>query len=128
MLTDRFFLGGPLNLRGFQMNGIGPHNNKSALGANTYWVGGLNMYLPLPFKNVFNENLRVHGFLNAGNIMDKISTNSLLQNVRLSTGVGLVMSFGSKLRLEIGYCIPLESQPEDKQQSGLQFGVGINYT
>lgn len=127
-MTDRFFLGGPLNLRAFQLNGVGPHNNRCALGANAYWTGGLHAYLPLPFKNAFNEHLRVHGFLNAGNISDTVNQDLLTRNVRLSTGLGLVMSFGGRVRLEVNYSLPLQSQPDDKAQKGLQFGLGINYT
>jgi len=26
-IMDKFFLGGPLTLRGFQMKGVGPHEN-----------------------------------------------------------------------------------------------------
>lgn len=109
------------------MNRIGPHNKNSALGANAYWVGGLHAYLPLPFRNAFNECLRVHGFLNAGNINDKIDLQMFQQNVRLSAGVGLVMSFGNKVRLEFSYCIPLRSDANDKSQRGLQYGIGIDY-
>ncbi|KAI2810955.1 sorting and assembly machinery component 50 [Blomia tropicalis] len=127
LVSDKFFLGGPLNLRGFHMNRIGPHNKNSALGANAYWVGGLHAYLPLPFRNAFNECLRVHGFLNAGNINDKIDLQMFQQNVRLSAGVGLVMSFGNKVRLEFSYCIPLRSDANDKSQRGLQYGIGIDY-
>mgnify|MGYP002649689196 CR=1 FL=1 len=117
-------------MRGFQMNGIGPHNTNCALGANTYWVGGLHAYLPLPFKNALNECLRLHGFLNAGNISEAANYEQLLAkaNVRLSTGLGLVMSFGGRVRLEVNYCLPLQAQAEDKTQKGLQFGIGINYT
>lgn len=127
-MTDKFFLGGPLNMRGFQMSGIGPHNTNCALGANTYWVGGLHAYLPLPFKNALKECLRVHGFLNAGNIAEAVNYDQLLTNVRLSAGAGLVMSFGGRVRLEVNYCLPLHAQPDDKTQKGLQFGIGINYT
>ncbi|KAJ6223663.1 hypothetical protein RDWZM_002208 [Blomia tropicalis] len=123
----QILLGGPLNLRGFHMNRIGPHNKNSALGANAYWVGGLHAYLPLPFRNAFNECLRVHGFLNAGNINDKIDLQMFQQNVRLSAGIGLVMSFGNKVRLEFSYCIPLRSDANDKSQRGLQYGIGIDY-
>lgn len=127
LVTDKFFLGGPLNLRGFQMNGVGPHNNGSALGANTYWVGGLHAYLPLPFKNACNEYMRVHSFLNAGTITDSTNYNQLLDNIRLSTGLGLVLTFGGRVRLEANYCWPIKAQAEDKTKPGFQFGIGINY-
>lgn len=129
-VSDNFFIGGPLTFRGFMMNGVGPHINGCAMGANSYWLGGLHAYLPLPFKNNFNDFLRLHGFVNAGNISNGEPTDfeKLVKDYRLSYGVGLVMSFGNKARLEINYCLPIKSQGADQKAGGLQFGVGIAYT
>ena len=43
-ICDRFFLGGPHTIRGFEHRGIGPHSDSQALGAqvtyyNTYYYG-----------------------------------------------------------------------------------------
>lgn len=32
-MSDMFYLGGPLSLRGFDMRGVGPHSEGDALGA-----------------------------------------------------------------------------------------------
>lgn len=32
-ITDRFTLGGPMNVRGFEMAGIGPHSDGCSLGS-----------------------------------------------------------------------------------------------
>ena len=32
-ITDRYMLGGPTSLRGFEMAGVGPHSDGCALGA-----------------------------------------------------------------------------------------------
>ena len=33
-INDKFHLGGPLNLRGYEMNGAGPHSEGASLGAD----------------------------------------------------------------------------------------------
>ncbi|KAK9745343.1 Omp85 superfamily domain [Popillia japonica] len=35
-ITDKFFLGGPLDIRGFRMRGIGPRSDGNALGEDVY--------------------------------------------------------------------------------------------
>ena len=43
----------------------------SALGADAYWISGLHLYTPLPFrpgKGGFGELFRTHFFINAGNL------------------------------------------------------------
>ena len=90
-INDRFFLGGPLNVRGFDYHGAGPHSEGSislfivnamkhtlylpgaALGGDCYWASGLHLYTPLPFL-YHRENLmsyvRLHYFLNGGNVFN----------------------------------------------------------
>lgn len=116
-----------MNVRGFQQNGLGPHNQSSALGADIYWAGGAHLYAPLPFKNAFKNHLRLHGFVNAGNISDTLDANLFRTNVRVSTGAGLVMSFGQSVRFEVNYCLPLKSLVDDQASKGLQFGIGLRY-
>ena len=70
-IADNFFLGGPLNLRGFEMRGCGPREDGFALGGNTYWAAAFHFYSPLPFrpgKNSFGDLFRLHGFVNGGNV------------------------------------------------------------
>ncbi|XP_027201448.2 sorting and assembly machinery component 50 homolog B [Dermatophagoides pteronyssinus] len=126
-VSDKFFLGGPLNLRGFQMCGVGPHGKEglSALGALKYWVGAVHFQYPLPFKNIFDQYLRLHGFLQAGSISNKLS--ELGENIRTSCGGGLIFAFGNNVRLELNYCLPLFNQSYDKIQRGIHFGIGMTY-
>ena len=70
-ICDRFFLGGPHTIRGFENRGIGPHSDGQALGAQAYWAGGLHLFTPLPFRpgrGGIGDILRTHLFVNAGNI------------------------------------------------------------
>lgn len=101
-INDRFFLGGPLNIRGFDYHGAGPHSDGekknllkflgrnlfhsgAALGGDCYWATGLHLYTPLPFL-YHRENLmsyvRLHYFLNAGNVFN-IQSISMLNIISL---------------------------------------------
>ncbi|CAL1269510.1 unnamed protein product [Larinioides sclopetarius] len=136
-INDRFFLGGPLSLRGFGFNGVGPHAQECSLGAEAYWAGGLHAYAPLPFRplgQTLDKIVRTHFFLNTGNIGNFAFTDDyhhntmvLLSHLRWSCGIGLVFNLASVARFELNYCIPLSSQPGDKAKEGLQFGVGVNF-
>jgi outer membrane protein insertion porin family len=136
-ITDRFFLGGPLSLRGYEMYGVGPHSESNALGANTFWNAGLHVYTPLPFrpgKGGFGDYFRTHCFLNAGNIGnfnfsdDHVKNmNVLLNKLRYSAGLGIVLSIGHIARFELNYCVPWGLQRGDKGKHGLQFGIGVNF-
>lgn len=90
-INDRFFLGGPLNIRGFDHHGAGPHSegqsiaknvatsifslcrSGAALGGDCYWASGLHFYTPLPFlyhRDNLMSHVRLHYFLNAGNVFN----------------------------------------------------------
>eukprot|EP00058_Branchiostoma_floridae_P005447 XP_002590935.1 hypothetical protein BRAFLDRAFT_285241 [Branchiostoma floridae] len=70
-INDRFFLGGPTTLRGFDMHGIGPKSEGDFMGGEGFWAAGLHLYTPLPFrpgKGGFGELFRTHMFVTAGNL------------------------------------------------------------
>ncbi|XP_054157911.1 sorting and assembly machinery component 50 homolog [Oppia nitens] len=137
-INDRFFIGGPLTLRGYQLNGVGPHSDGNALGANTYWTAGLHVYTPLPFRpgsgSGFGDYFRTHLFANAGNIGDFSFTDDqykniglLLNRLRYSVGAGIVLSIGHMARFELNYCLPFGQQSGDQLTPGLQFGLGVSF-
>ncbi|KAK2153083.1 hypothetical protein LSH36_308g02016 [Paralvinella palmiformis] len=136
-ISDRFFIGGPLTLRGFNFKGAGPNQDGSALGADTYWTAGLHLYTPLPFRpgrGGFGDYFRLHGFLNAGNLADtslkqgyKQMLSNLAHDLRWSYGVGVVARIGGIARLELNYCWPMRVQSGDSLNPGLQFGIGIHF-
>ena len=52
-------------------NHIKPMFSGNALGADAYWLGGLHLYTPLPFRpgrGGFGELFRSHFFVTAGNL------------------------------------------------------------
>lgn len=135
-ICDKFFLGGPLSLRGFNFRGVGPQANDNALGAETYWASGLHLYTPLPFrpaKDGIGNYFRTHTFVNAGNIGNFIGENNypdwkkMFSHIRLSCGGGIVLAIGHIARLELNYCFPLKVQAEDRTNPGIQFGMGVSF-
>lgn len=137
-VCDRYFLGGPLGLRGFATRGVGPNKDDCALGATAYWASGLHLYSPLPFRpgqGGFGDLFRLHYFVNMGNINDfKFSGHDyhenlalLLDGMRLSCGAGIVLRVGQIARFELNYCVPILSQRNDKLNPGLQFGIGMEF-
>ena len=67
-LNDRFFLGGPTDVRGFRQAGLGPRDGNYALGGDVYAAGGASLLLPLP--RVGKETpLRLQFFINGGRLL-----------------------------------------------------------
>ncbi|ESN98145.1 hypothetical protein HELRODRAFT_185880 [Helobdella robusta] len=136
-IHDRFFLGGPLTLRGFNFKGVGPRIDGCSLGSNIFWCSGLHLYTPLPFrpgKGGFGENFRTHFFINAGNLASfnrelslKNNIQELIEGYRLSYGLGIVIKLGGIARVEANYCIPLKAQENDSINPGLQLGIGVSF-
>jgi len=136
-INDKFMLGGPLNLRGFEMFGVGPHSEGAALGSEMYWASGLHVYSRLPLippTGGISDLFRVHAFANAGNIgnfqfNDDYQQNlqTLMRGLRISYGVGLILRIGQVARFELNYSIPGKHQPGDRVHAGLQFGVGAQF-
>ncbi|CAG0885268.1 unnamed protein product [Cyprideis torosa] len=130
--VDRFFLGGPLGLRGFKINGVGPHDSGFALGSEGYWAAGLHLYAPLPLLrgNFSREYLRTHAFLTTGNAVsmdDSKTLPKMLDGRRVSCGVGVVLRVARIARLELNYCFPIAFLPSDRVEPGFQFGVGMTF-
>ncbi|XP_014663333.1 PREDICTED: sorting and assembly machinery component 50 homolog A-like [Priapulus caudatus] len=136
-ICDRYFLGGPLTLRGFQMRGAGPSSDGDALGSTSYCAGGLHLYTPLPFrpgKGGFGDLFRTHLFINAaspdpfkaGHGAEE-TMQHLAAQLRWAYGAGIVLCLGNIARLELNYCIPVAFQPTDKLNRGFQFGIGLNF-
>eukprot|EP00123_Amoebidium_parasiticum_P017925 comp24033_c0_seq1/m.43021 comp24033_c0_seq1/g.43021 ORF comp24033_c0_seq1/g.43021 comp24033_c0_seq1/m.43021 type:complete len:444 (-) comp24033_c0_seq1:504-1835(-) len=129
--SDRFFLGGPLSVRGFYMRGAGPRDKDDALGGDVHLAGGLSLRRAVPGLGPW---LQLQGFANAGNLAAYQHGLSPVDNIRqllsapprTSAGVGLLLSLGVA-RLEVNYCWPLSAQPTDARRQGLQIGLGMDF-
>lgn len=131
-MADLFYIGGPQDIRGFEMRGIGNQSDGCFMGGLAYWRSGLHLFAPLPFylgRGGFGDLFRTHFFVTAGN-MTNASTNlaeELSSNVRLSYGLGLAFKLGGVARIELNYCIPVRAVTGDKISPGVQFGIGVNF-
>lgn len=137
-LSDRFYMGGPLSLRGFEINSAGCKSGQDFTGGNLSWVVGLHAYTPLPFywkrfgSGSWLDNFRMHAFLNAGNLLpevvrSRVQAGKLIRNIRASYGLGLAYNFMGLARIEINYCLPIKAQKGDKFSDGFQFGIGLSF-
>jgi len=147
-INDRFLLGGPLTLRGFRHNGVGPSEEGYALGGESYWGSSLHLYAPLPFtssRSSLYDYFKTHFFVNAGALYagsggsTSSSTSSsrplgypkraseLLATTRASYGLGIVAHLGNVARMELNYVWPIRAMRGDAVAPGLQFGIGVSF-
>ncbi|OAR01273.1 hypothetical protein LLEC1_04439, partial [Akanthomyces lecanii] len=152
-INDRFQLGGPADVRGFQLGGLGPHDGKDSVGGDVFAAGSVNMLLPLPYKGP-NSGLRLQVFANGGRLValksaskskgDEAGATSsglsasavrdgmldavgeLLNGApSAAAGVGLVYAH-PVARFELNFSLPLVLRKGEVGTKGLQLGVGIN--
>jgi outer membrane protein insertion porin family len=136
-VNDRFQLGGPTDVRGFKISGLGPRDGTDAVGGDVYAAGSLNLLMPVP--RVGKESpLRFQIFANAGRLLALnegkdtrkrvYSTVAQLGDGLPSTagGVGLVYAH-PVARFELNFSLPFAMRKGEETRKGLQFGVGINF-
>ncbi|KNZ52866.1 hypothetical protein VP01_341g2 [Puccinia sorghi] len=122
--NDRFQLGGPTNVRMFQMNSLGPKDRSyDYLGGEKYWATGLSVLAPIPSKP--DWPLKLHGFINAGSLFNDWQTLKS-QKPSVALGMGLVGSI-QDVRVEANVGMPLLAQKSDGARRGLQVGLGIGF-
>jgi outer membrane protein insertion porin family len=144
-LNDRFQLGGPTDVRGFRLSGLGPHDGADAVGGDVYAAGSANLLFPLPRVGA-EKPLRLQAFVNGGRLLplrtaqktapatsgevtDSIaSTISELGNglPSVAAGVGLVYAHPAA-RFELNVSLPLVLRKGEEGRKGLQLGIGINF-
>lgn len=80
LFSDRFHLGGPTSVRSFLPNSLGPRDNTDYLGGDAFYALGASVLAPLPLGlggewgrskrgAWWEENMRVHGWVNAGKLV-----------------------------------------------------------
>lgn len=150
-INDRFTLGGPTDVRGFSLGGLGPRDGGDALGGDVFAAGSVNMLVPLPRvgpESPFRLQLFANGgrlvamrnktkgsdaaagqSLGAGSVWDGIfsATRDLTTGLpSLAAGVGLVYAH-PVARFELNFSLPLVMRRGEEARKGLQVGVGINF-
>ena len=151
-INDRFNLGGPTDVRGFRLCGLGPHDGADAVGGDVYAAGSLNLLMPIPRVGV-ERPLRFQAFINGGRLLALQSGSSsstsaedpnvgkgspsaggqLLRTVKelgnglpsTAAGIGLVYAH-PYARFELNITLPLVMRQGEDARKGLQLGLGIN--
>jgi len=144
-INDRFLLGGPTDVRGFRLCGLGPREGPDALGGDVYAAGSANLLFPLPRVGA-EKPIRMQAFLNGGRLLPlrtsqknsptnsgevndaMVSTISELQNglPSIAAGVGIVYAH-PVARFELNFSLPLVLRKGEEGRKGLQLGIGINF-
>ena len=146
-INDRFQLGGPTDVRGFRLGGLGPRDGSDAVGGDVYAAGGANLLLPFPGIGS-DRPLRWQLFINGGRLLalkggeeDKqggTTSWSVQRNVystitelgkglpSTTVGIGLVYAHPAA-RFELNFGLPLVLRRGEDARKGLQFGIGINF-
>ncbi|CAL5869366.1 uncharacterized protein PFLUO_LOCUS3595 [Penicillium psychrofluorescens] len=144
-VNDRFLLGGPTDVRGFRLCGLGPREGPDALGGDVYAAGSANLLFPLPRLGA-EKPIRMQAFLNGGRLLPLrtsqknsptssgevqdavISTMSELQDglPSVAAGVGIVYAH-PVARFELNFSLPLVLRKGEEGRKGLQLGIGINF-
>jgi outer membrane protein insertion porin family len=146
-LNDRFQLGGPTDVRGFKISGLGPHDAGDAVGGDVYAAGGASLLMPLP--RVGKETpLRLQAFVNAGRLLslkgkskdkdspmtsDDVGANmkrtlAELRNGLPSASAGLGLVYAHPMaRFELNFSLPLVMRRGEEGRKGVSFGVGISF-
>lgn len=150
-INDRFQLGGPTDVRGFKLGGLGPRDGPDAVGGDVFAAGSVNMLLPLP-RTGPDSPLRLQLFGNAGRLvalntkgagaenegilaMDSTTVFNGMKSAigelangfpSLAAGAGLVYAH-PVARFELNFSLPLVVRRGEEGRKGLQVGVGISF-
>ncbi|OCK83310.1 outer membrane protein, OMP85 family [Lepidopterella palustris CBS 459.81] len=144
-INDRFQLGGPTDVRGFRLSGLGPRDGPDAVGGDVYAAGRASLLFPLP-KVGADTPLRLQAFVNGGRLLalkgkskesemdsDAVSNNMKKTIAQLrdglpscAAGFGLVYAH-PVARFEINFSLPLVLRAAEAGRKGLSFGVGVEF-
>ncbi len=143
-LSDRFYSGGPGQLRGFLPAGIGPRATTGgsstpggdSLGGDMFYTSTLAASVPFPsyFATLRQNGGRLFGFANAGTCVSvdpsvgfaSLSACSRIMNSsRVAVGGGV--SMGTPMgRFELTYAVPMRYGPKDARKH-VQMGFGFSF-
>lgn len=121
-IMDRFFLGGPNDVRGFYLNSMGPRDSHDSLGGDFFYAFGLGALMPIP-KIAKTHPLKFQTFVNGGFLS---SDPKIVGIPSLTAGIGLVYR-APMARFELNFSLPLVVRANESPRKGIQFGVGFSF-
>ncbi len=115
---DRYFLGGPDNMRGFNFQKVGPKSsNGEPVGGDTYG------FLTVEYSFEVMDPLRMAGFYDIG-FVDASDWTWDVSSYNSDIGFGFrLFALGAPLRLDFGF--PLRHDQFNKNGMRINFSVGI---
>ena len=137
-ISDRFFVGGPMSIRGFMPAGIGPRSSSGvtsagvsaggdSLGGALYYTASLSASMAVP--GVLGDyGLRAFSFVNSGTLVGTthgIPLQKILNSTRTAVGAGISAATPMG-RFEATYAWPIRYGPKDARRN-MQFGFGFNF-
>lgn len=138
-VSDRFHIGGPLQIPGFLPAGLGPRDTRStspdrltpagdSVGGDLYYRTSLMASVPA-LTSVFPDG-RAFGFLAGGTCVQRFNLGkdpvaSFFGSTRASVGVGFATTAMAGSRLEVTYAYPLRYAPVDARRN-FQLGIGVS--
>ncbi|KAG0086036.1 hypothetical protein BGZ92_008467 [Podila epicladia] len=131
-ISDRFFLGGPMSVRGFKSNGLGPREGDDSLGGDAYIAAGVSLLTPFPGL-AERDSFKAHFFANAGSLVSvkpgqsaAKTVDDLTKTPSVSAGAGIVYRH-PQVRIELNFALPLMAAKTDAVSRGWQLGLGISF-
>ncbi|KAF2843192.1 hypothetical protein M501DRAFT_966391 [Patellaria atrata CBS 101060] len=144
-INDRFQLGGPTDVRGFRLSGLGPRDGPDAVGGDVYAAGGASLLLPLPRAGK-DTPVRFQAFINGGRLLalkgrrkdGQMDSEAVADSMKrtlaelknglpsCAAGIGLVYAHPIA-RFEINFSLPLVLRRGEEGRKGLSFGVGMEF-
>lgn len=127
-VLDRFFIGGPNDVRAFALHGLGPKLGNSALGGDAYVNGGVSLISRIPLAPK-DTSFRIQHFVNFGKLV--LGPQTLAGVARhfskeYSVGAGFGLMFNHPVaRFELNFVLPLTAHATDYTRKGLQYGIGV---
>ncbi|SFP75333.1 Beta-barrel assembly machine subunit BamA [Nitrosomonas cryotolerans] len=117
-----FFAGGNNSIRGYDLNSLGPRDERGiALGGNKRFVGNIEVLFPVPFMQD-DKSVRLSTFVDGGTVF---AGKADLSAMRYSAGVAVtwISPMGP---LKVSLAKPLNDKPEDNLQV-FQFQFGQTF-
>lgn len=146
-INDRFQLGGPTDVRGFRLGGLGPRDGQDSVGGDVYAAGGASLLFPVPGMGK-ETPLRIQTFINGGRLLalkdtakgneGGMNSQDIRESVKktinelttglpsCAAGVGLVYAH-PVARFELNFSLPLVMRRGEEGRKGVSFGVGLDF-
>lgn len=126
-ILDRFFMGGPNDVRSFTLNGLGPKLYGNSLGGDLFLNGGISLISKIPYTPT-ESNFKWHNFINYGNLQlyDRSKPFQGINQFSVSCGFGILYNH-PMARFELNFVLPLLAHQRDTTRKGLQYGIGVSF-